>query len=83
MDRNKFLGYDWLMLHECYAKSGGSRWREFFLELGVLDFLSVKEKVITVAPTELVGDTTYGSHPYAPLYICDDISVENVVIQNI
>ena len=46
--------YDWLMLHDCYAQSSGANWREFFLDLGVTDFLAVKERAITITPTELV-----------------------------
>ena len=51
---DQLAAYDWLMLHDCYAQSAGMNWREFFLELGVLDFLSVKERVVTITPTELV-----------------------------
>ena len=59
VNHDQLSAYDWLMLHECYAQSSGANWREFFLELGVTDFLAVKERAITITPTELVRATYY------------------------
>jgi hypothetical protein len=52
-------GYDWTLIDSCYLIDVRSRlqvqeWRKFLSFLGVLDFLAVRQKDVTVSRTDLV-----------------------------
>ncbi|KAL3859494.1 hypothetical protein ACJMK2_009713 [Sinanodonta woodiana] len=61
-----FKGYDWILLDGCYLMNSSNqvdsqRWHDFFIQLGVTDFLDIKKEEV-----HLDADTLSDS-PWAPL----------------
>ena len=58
------VGYDWTLLSDDYIKSGsGSQsrsWRNFFLPFGVVDFLAVVSRSVTLSAEQLVSSVVAG-----------------------
>ena len=55
-----FPGYDWVLLHECYLREKYTphnvlSTRQFFTQLGVVDFLSVQETIEVMTLEQLVS----------------------------
>ncbi|KAL3859495.1 hypothetical protein ACJMK2_009714 [Sinanodonta woodiana] len=61
-----FKGYDWILLDGCYLMNSSNqldvhRWHDFFIKLGVTDFLDVKKEEVHLDPN------TLSDSPWAPL----------------
>jgi len=55
-----FVGFNWTLVESCYLGNAPStthvnKWRNFLSSLGVIDFLAVKKKDVTLKLSELVN----------------------------
>ena len=57
------LGYDWTLLDAVYLQGSNmlhvaQQWRQFFEDIGVLDFLATERTTHTLTPQQLVSEIT-------------------------